>query len=233
MTTHPLIALVVATIVALSAKGTWGQTAPSQEGFISIDCGVTEAYTDPVTGINWLPDANFTGVGTNVDAVAGAPSTAGSSELLTLRFFKENRKKFCYELPVLSDQTYMIAATFWYGNYDGLSKPPVFNMAIDATVTVTVDLTADVYATTAMRREYIRRVAVGQTTMSVCLYPDPKSLTTPFISSLELRLLDPVAYVQPWLDEGNFLFQFLRQNFGGSTKFRFALAQTHWRLFIL
>lgn len=225
MTCYPVVALVV-TILTLSARGAWGQ-APSQAGFLSIDCGAATAYTDPYTGINWVPDGNYTAVGTNVAAVAGASSTVNNTELQTLRYFKESRKKFCYELPVQSNQSYLVATTFWYGNYDGLSKPPIFNMAIDATEALSIDLTNSVYSISVMRREYVRRVAVGQATMSVCLYQDPVSLTTPFISSLELRLLDPVAYVGPWLDAGNFLFSFIRQDFGGDRTIRCASINFH------
>ncbi|KAJ7963105.1 Kinase-like protein [Quillaja saponaria] len=34
-------------------------------GFISIDCGVTESYTDETTGIWYQPDTDFIETGTN------------------------------------------------------------------------------------------------------------------------------------------------------------------------
>jgi len=215
-----VLTLVVATILTLTSPSAFAQSAPSQVYFLSIDCGAATAYTDPISGINWVPDTNYTSVGTNVASVPGGNATANNTEAHTLRYFKDPRKKFCYELPVQANQTYLIAASFWYGNYDALNKPPLFKMAIDATEVMDIDLSDSLWATVIKRNEYVRRVGLELTSMSVCFYQDPKSLTTPFVSSIEVRLLDPAAYDQPWIDEGNFLLSVTRQDFGGAEELR-------------
>lgn len=216
-----VLTLVVAAALTLTWPSVFAQSGPSQAYFLSIDCGTTTAYTDPVSGVNWVPDTNYTSVGTNVASVAGGTVTANNSEAQTLRYFEEPRKKFCYELPVEANQSYFIAASFWYGNYDGLNKPPVFNMAIDATTLMQIDLTDSVWTTIIKRIEYVRRVGVEQTSMSVCFYQDTTSMTTPFVSSIELRRLDPAAYDHPWIDEGNFLWPALRLDLGGAKALRY------------
>lgn len=216
----PLV-LVVA-LLAINPVPIWGQ-APSQARFISIDCGASKPYVDPVTGINWVTDANYTSVGTNVDPVPGASAFSNNSEYSTLRVFKEPRTKYCYTLPVTPNTTFLLATTFWYGNFDALNKPPIFNMAIDATAVLPIDLTNALYATAALRREYIGKSAVAATSVSVCFYQDPAALRNPFVSSLQLRLVDPGSYQTPWLDSGNFLLSFLRQDFGGDREIRYDL----------
>ncbi|KAG0629756.1 hypothetical protein M758_1G127600 [Ceratodon purpureus] len=215
---YPL--LVVVALLALNPTPTYGQS-PSQANFISIDCGASKPYTDPVTGINWVTDANYTSVGTNVDSVPLAVAYSNNSEYSTLRYFNEPRKKYCYTLPVTSNTTYLLATTFYYGNYDKLNKRPIFQMAIDATEMLQIDLTDPSYATSPMRREYLGRTAVGASTLSVCFYQDPAALQTPFVSSIELRLLDYRTYEATWLTAGNFLFAFSRQDFGGDRVLRY------------
>ena len=211
--------LLVLILLILNPAPTCGQ-APSQAQFISIDCGATKPYTDTVRGLNWVPDTNYTSVGTNAN-IPESNAFPLNPEYSTLRYFSEPRKKFCYSLPVNTNTTYILASTFWYGNYDNLDKPPKFMMSIDATEALEIDLTGAGDANYPLRREYIGKTGLNQTTLAVCFYQDPAALQNPFVSSLELRLLNSQAYTPSWLDVGNFLTLFLRQDFGGTLSIRY------------
>ncbi|CAH2060203.1 unnamed protein product, partial [Thlaspi arvense] len=92
----------------------------NQDGFISLACGMPNdesPYTDPDTLIQ-------TGKSGRVDR---AFDKVDIKPYLTLRYFPEGRRN-CYVLNVTSDITYLIAANFLYGNYDGLDAYPIFDL---------------------------------------------------------------------------------------------------------
>ncbi|KAE8685710.1 Detected protein of unknown function [Hibiscus syriacus] len=90
----------------------------AQKAF-SEDCGSDTSYKD-ANGDTWNSDDDYIKAGDNKQV---APSSSSKVEQLnTLRvFFKQN--KICYTLPTPSSTRYLVRAMFWYGNYDGLSKP--------------------------------------------------------------------------------------------------------------
>ena len=48
----------------------------------------------------------------------------------TLRAFTDQNKN-CYSLPTTTYSRYFVRAVFFYGNYDGLSNPPTFDLEFD------------------------------------------------------------------------------------------------------
>ncbi|XP_066363107.1 putative leucine-rich repeat receptor-like protein kinase At2g19210 isoform X2 [Miscanthus floridulus] len=104
-------------------------TATETGGFISIDCGFpgTTSYVDDTTTLSYAPDAAFTddaGDNCNISAAHVTPELA--------RIYRDVRSlvdgaRNCYTLRSLSvGLKYLLRASFMYGNYDGLNRPPVF-----------------------------------------------------------------------------------------------------------
>lgn len=185
-------------------------------GFISIDCGATTSYQDSITGINWVPDDNYTSVGKNFANVPG--SSVYDSAYSTLRYFDEPRGKYCYVLPgTVVGKAYMIRYSFWYGSYDNAAQPPQFDTSIDATVQWTLYSTD---FTTTGTLQYETLYVATKNTIDFCLIRNQTSKSNPFISSLELRTFDANTYLEPNLMNGNFYQMALRLNIGGSVDVR-------------
>ncbi|XP_056176396.1 probable LRR receptor-like serine/threonine-protein kinase At1g05700 isoform X2 [Syzygium oleosum] len=151
--------------------------AQQNPGFINIDCGATNEYTDIDTGIIYKTDEGFIDSGKNVQL-----STTFSDELLkNLRSFP-NGTRNCYSLK--PDQgknnTYAIRATFWYGNYDGKNQAPSFDLYVDVNYWTTVNYSYNSW-------EEIMYVSQADD-IQVCLVNTGKGV--PFISALELRAFD-------------------------------------------
>ena len=149
-------------------------------GFVYIDCGASAAYVDPVTGLQWVPDDGFITTGVNVGNVVVESSYSEFPEFTSLRYFNESYPKYCYSLPVTFNSTYLLRARFYYGNYDGVSKPPSFQMAIDATIVVNI-------STSTSGFQYEEFAITSQSNVTyLCLLRD-ESNTVPFISAIALR----------------------------------------------
>ena len=177
-------------------------------GFISIDCGATSSYVDQTTGLVWNTDTNYTSGGQNDATVPGA--LAYSASFSTLRYFPKPQK-YCYELPgTTPNASYMIRHSYWYGNYDGLAKPPSFNVALDASLAANINVSG-LSLPYVMEHFYKAR----KNSITFCLYRDATN-STPFISSLELRPLQTGAYEQKTLTDGNALLAPFRLNYGGN-----------------
>lgn len=117
-------------------------------------------------------------------------------QMSSLRFFDDSRTKHCYVLPVEPNGTYLVRAMFLYSNYDKKAVNPVFDLAIDATLWVTIDLTATRDVVNSWFKPTIAEILVpasSGTNMSVCLIRTSPTYT-PFISSLELRPITNNAY---------------------------------------
>ena len=104
----------------------------------------------------------------------------------------------------------MIRHTYWYGNYDGLSQTPTFNVALDASLNININ-SSTLNSPYAVENIYKAR----KNSITFCLYPDDTN-SVPFISSLELRPFQTGAYEQKTLKNGNSLLTELRLNMGGN-----------------
>jgi hypothetical protein len=191
----------------------------AQPGFISIDCGLSaEAYTD-ANNITWVPDTNFTSTGQNFDLV-----TSDTKTLQSLRYFPEGRSKDCYVLPARPNNTYMVRAFFLYADFLGTGAPPTFDLEIEALLAGQVNFTGSaenniagqIYSTFSAENNvqaYEGYLFATKDTIYVCL---ARITGDPFISSLELRLLD-TASMYTVVQQGSYLFNLYHANFGSST----------------
>ncbi|KAK9923517.1 hypothetical protein M0R45_031933 [Rubus argutus] len=102
--------------------------AQDQSGFISLDCGLptNSSYSEPTTTINYISDAPFidTGVSESIDAQYKATNQL---QIAHVRSFPRGKRN-CYRVNITSGTEYLVRATFFYGNYDGLNKLPKFDL---------------------------------------------------------------------------------------------------------
>ncbi|RWR78147.1 putative LRR receptor-like serine/threonine-protein kinase [Cinnamomum micranthum f. kanehirae] len=161
-----------------------------QSGFLSIDCGIPGDlnYTDDTTQMFYTSDAKFIDTGTNKEIAAIHMTQTLPRQYRNLRIFPD-RIRNCYTLtPVIKSNRYLLRASFMYGNYDGLDQPPQF----DAYIGVDrweIDLPSN--SSLYTWNEIIMVASLDY--ISVCLVNTGKG--TPFISALELRLLDNSTYL--------------------------------------
>ncbi|XP_062087601.1 putative leucine-rich repeat receptor-like serine/threonine-protein kinase At2g19230 [Humulus lupulus] len=160
-----------------------------QSDFISIDCGAAKNYTDPKTGIKYSTDANYIERGETKNISSQFDTKIVEQQLQNLRIFPQGQRN-CYTLkPRLGkNQTYLIRARFMYGNYDELNQNPEFDLYLGVNKWKTVKVanpnkTIDVEIIHVSQSDYI----------FVCLVKT--GVYTPFISALELRLVNDNIYV--------------------------------------
>ncbi|KAJ0837708.1 putative transferase [Helianthus annuus] len=195
-----------------------------QSGFISIDCGITEGsdYTDKRTGINYVSDAGFIDSGINQEISSTSKSDTLDIQFSTLRSFPQNTRN-CYTLRPKQGKgnRYLIRARFNYGNYDLKGQPPKFDLYLGndpwSRVNVKVSSATDYEIIHLASSDYIY----------VCLVNI--GLGNPFISALELRLLDSTMYADD--KKLRSLTLSARTNFGTSKIVRLAFnffSQSYW-----
>ncbi|RWW86372.1 hypothetical protein BHE74_00004854, partial [Ensete ventricosum] len=151
-------------------------------GFISIDCGNSKSdYVDHSTHITYVSDDRFIDVGSDFYIQSNYINSSVPTLQLNLRSFPDGVRN-CYTLPVPPNSTYLVRATFMYGNYDGgkNSQRIQFDLhiGVDHWKTMTISDPSAIYTAEALS------LATANST-SVCLIDTGGG--TPFISSLELR----------------------------------------------
>ncbi|KAL9842367.1 putative transferase [Arabidopsis thaliana] len=157
--------------------------AQNQQGFISLDCGLTpnqSPYIEPTTKLNFSSDAGF--------IKSGKPGRIVDQwdtykQYNALRYFPDGTRN-CYNLKVNQGINYLIRAGFVYGNYDGLNRHPRFDVYLG----VNLWLSMDAYG--AQDNEIIHMAKSNS--LQICLVKT--GTTTPFISTLELRPLRNDTY---------------------------------------
>ncbi|KAK3220089.1 hypothetical protein Dsin_014059 [Dipteronia sinensis] len=182
--------------------------AESQSGFISIDCGLPEnsVYTDKNSGINYTSDATFTETGVSYNISSEYNSSTLEQQFLNVRSFPEGTRN-CYTIkPALENIKFLIRARFMYGNYDGRSKVPSFDLLLGADVWDSVELEN---ASTIVTKEIIHIPRSNY--VYVCFINTGSG--TPFISSLEFRVLKNTTYET----ESGSLLLYLRWDLGSTT----------------
>ncbi|KVI01233.1 Leucine-rich repeat-containing protein [Cynara cardunculus var. scolymus] len=103
----------------------------------------------------------------------------------TLRAFDNARNKNCYSIEAKEGQKVLVRVVFNYGNYDGRNSAPTFDLHFDGNFWVTVN--------TSEATLYEAIYVVKRNVIGVCVarkFPNQ----VPFISSLEVRGIDPEAY---------------------------------------
>ncbi|XP_022728677.1 uncharacterized protein At1g24485-like [Durio zibethinus] len=183
----------------------FAQKAFSQDtwDWVRIDCGSDTSYKD-ANGDTWKTDEDFIKTGNNERVPQNIASKV--EQLNTLRVFKEQNKN-CYTLPTPTSTRYLVRAMFLYGNYDGLSKPPTFDLQFDGNKWATV-------VTTMTNFTYYEMIyATKGESISVCL-ARTQDQQFPFISSLESLPLPADMYAQMRRDMA--WFNSYRYNYGAN-----------------
>ncbi|KAM0851784.1 hypothetical protein ACQ4PT_052196 [Festuca glaucescens] len=117
---------------------------PDSKGYITIDCGL-QGKTDRVdndTKLAYAPDnGEFTddaGTCHNISAQYMSPSMHES--WYNVRSFAAGARN-CYTLcSLVPGLKYIVRASFMYGNYDGLNRPPVFDPHLGVNYRYTVSI---------------------------------------------------------------------------------------------
>ncbi|GJM89515.1 hypothetical protein PR202_ga05716 [Eleusine coracana subsp. coracana] len=201
-----LLLLFLATATAIVLRVT-GQGTLDSTGFISIDCGLPEnsSYVDVATNLLYVSDAGFTetGINRNISAEYIQPNFA--KRYLNVRSFPDAARS-CYTLGSLSPGSkYLLRATFMYGNYDGLNKPPSFDLYLGVNFWTTVSI---IIPDLSVLVEVI--AVVPDDFVQICLVNTGSG--TPFISGLDLRPLRSTLYEQVNATQGLVLLH--RNNLG-------------------
>ncbi|EXC16282.1 putative LRR receptor-like serine/threonine-protein kinase [Morus notabilis] len=173
-------------------------------GFVSLDCGGTESYTDEI-GLIWSPDQLIYGETAKISV-----ANETRRQYTTLRHFPADTRKYCYTLNVTSRTRYLIRATFLYGNFDNNNVYPKFDISLGATHWSTIVISD---ASAIEVRELI--FLASTPTISMCL----SNATTgqPFISTLELRQFNGSVYYTDF-EEEFYLTVSARINFGADSE---------------
>ncbi|XP_050203594.1 probable LRR receptor-like serine/threonine-protein kinase At1g05700 [Mercurialis annua] len=160
------------------------KTYPSQDitNWVRIDCGSDGSYVD--NGLLWQTDDRFIKTGENKQISPDSPTKL--DQLKTLRVFKEQNKN-CYSLPAPTTDRYFIRAMFHYGDYDGNSNPPSFDLEFDGNKWITVETSM----TGAVFHELMYK-SKGEN-ISVCL-ARTEDTQFPFISVLEAWAMPDDSY---------------------------------------
>ncbi|KAL5705754.1 hypothetical protein ACHQM5_024013 [Ranunculus cassubicifolius] len=178
---------------------------PDAQG-VAINCGASEEITEE--GIRWIVDEGMINVGqkTTLDTPHLMPI------LTTLRHFsEESSKKYCYEIPAIKGEKYLVRTTYYYGGYDGGKIPPVFDQIIDGIKWSVVNTTEDYAKGLSSYYEIIVAATTGK--LSVCLARNEYTMSAPFISALEVNTLTKTLYNTTDFKK-NALSTIARNNFG-------------------
>ncbi|CAA7050055.1 unnamed protein product [Microthlaspi erraticum] len=164
--------------------------AQDQSEFISLACGLVptnETFTERTTNITYKSDASYIDNGF-VGSINDVYKSTLQQQAWNLRSFPEGERN-CYNFNLTADRKYLIRGTFLYGNYDGRSQLPSFDLHIGPNKWTPVKLGG---VATLSFHEMIH--VLTQDRLQVCLVKTGE--TTPFISSLELRRLPRGMYPQ-------------------------------------
>jgi hypothetical protein len=138
------------------------------------------------TGINYISDAKF--IDTGVSKRIRYTKEIIQQQLQYVRSFP-NGVKNCYRINVTSGTKYLIRASFYYGNYDNLNDPPIFDLHFGANLWDTVKFSNNV--SFFQIREII--YTPSHDYIQPCLVNTGQG--TPFVSAIELRTLNNKTYV--------------------------------------
>ncbi|XP_073056865.1 probable LRR receptor-like serine/threonine-protein kinase At1g51820 isoform X1 [Primulina eburnea] len=196
----PLISVLILSLCTLF-------TLTIADVFASIDCGSSVPYTDENT-IVWSGDDDYIKTGESRTVQSNGSI---SHVMSTLRVFTD-RKKNCYNIGNIKIGRILVRASFYYGNYDGKSSAPSFDLQFDGNHWTTVKTSSTEYVTHEViygMRKNIISVCVAQTNDD----------EFPFISALEVRSLD--SYMYQFINGTYPLFLLKRVAYAANSTIRF------------
>ncbi|KAL1208516.1 putative LRR receptor-like serine/threonine-protein kinase [Cardamine amara subsp. amara] len=164
--------------------------AQSQQGFIYLDCGLSEDEVSPYnelgTGLQYFSDATFIQSG-KTGRVKANLKRGFIKSFQTLRYFPEGIRN-CYNLKVEKGRKHPIEARFIYGNYDGLNIGPKFDLYLGPNPWATIDLNG-------LENNSSKEILHIPTSNSLQICLVKTGMTTPLISSLEIRPMANNSYI--------------------------------------
>ncbi|KAH8932704.1 hypothetical protein BDL97_19G087800 [Sphagnum fallax] len=191
------------------------------QGSIFVDCGSNASYVDKVTNISWVPDAPYITSGVNGYVPSAQTNYPNFSEFTTVRYFPDSTAKNCYSFPAISNQTYLMRGTFFYGFYDNATTTPSFQMGIDGTIVANVTFNDNV---TFVYYEFTYVSGLNTSATFLCLLRD-SSNSIPFISAISFSPLpesDTFYGSSPSPpNQGYYVQTKYRLNFGGNRFVRY------------
>lgn len=158
----------------------------AQEGFLSIQCCAASNFTDQGTNLTWTSDSYLLH---NVGRCEHVSSTSGFTVHNSVRIFDESdSRSFCYYLPVIKGQNYLVRATFLNGLFPQFVVGATFNFSIGTTSLSQINSSL----------EYLEVEGIFAATedhKSFCLQGNEGNA---YISQLELRPLKDAFYLQEY-----------------------------------
>ncbi|KMZ73804.1 hypothetical protein ZOSMA_13G00050 [Zostera marina] len=147
----------------------------SKSEFWSINCGGSENYTDG-NGILWRGDGDFLQGG-------GEVRFSEKEWENSLRVFTSLKIRMnCYKVPVGKGKKILVRMNFNYGNYDGKSSPPEFDIMFDGKYGDKLKTSLE----GSIQREVIYVTKGNYTLICVGRIRDDHD---PFVSQIEIRTL--------------------------------------------
>ncbi|XP_074347527.1 putative LRR receptor-like serine/threonine-protein kinase At1g05700 [Apium graveolens] len=172
--------------------------------WLSIDCGNDQVSSDDL--LLWEPDSDYIQVGSNKLVL----TKAFRDEFNTLRAFPSNARNNCYTVPTEKQMLrYIIRVGFYYGNYDGLRKPPTFNLFLNNILWTTVNTSINNFEPFYKETIYPNK-ELGF--FKICLV-QIKDGGIPFIRSIETMVIFDELY--PKMETNAIYSLITRINFGG------------------
>lgn len=163
-------------------------------GFISIDCGIPDdsSYTDEKTNMKYVSDLGYVESGTSHSIVSDLQTTSLERQFQNVRSFPEGKRN-CYSIKPQQGKgfKYLIRTRFMYGNYDGFSRTPEFDLYLGVNLWEPVVL---VNETAIVTKEIIYTLPSDH--IHVCVVDKNKG--TPFLSVLEVRFVKNNTYDTPY-----------------------------------
>ncbi|CAN6442443.1 unnamed protein product [Victoria cruziana] len=156
----------------------------SAQHLVNVNCGTTGTSVGYL-GLTWSGDEQYVKAG-QIGTIKIDKSTF-IPPLATLRYFPIGKKN-CYTFGGIGQGSKIhVRAWFTYGNYDGLSSPPVFALQFDGNPWA--DVTTSLNSTFIADIIYVTKVD----NISVCV-AQTRPQNVPFISCLEIRRLGAKMY---------------------------------------
>ncbi|CAH2033994.1 unnamed protein product [Thlaspi arvense] len=164
---------------------------------ISIDCGSSSSHID-ADNRTWVGDTAYVTTGLTSTF---KPLVKTDDSLTTLRYFPTGETNCFSNIPVDKGGKVLVRTRFNYGDYDGESKAPKFDVVYDGKHRDSVITTTSI---SGSRSEAIFVPESGNT--SVCFFRTFLN-ENPFVSTIEVRRLDNSMYTDLGPKEGFILQQ--------------------------
>lgn len=158
--------------------------AIAQQGFVNIQCCSTSEYTDPRTKIKYKSDdylLNGTGICNNISGPSVHDLFLGSARV----FGNDRRDRWCYDLPVVEGQGYLMRSTFQYGSFLRSTVDTAFSVSIGSTSISLINSSLNFVVVECI-------LAASANNTNICLL---KGNGNAYISKVELRPINDPIYL--------------------------------------